>query len=78
MTTYYRPRRYYGNSTAPLARLYTVISPFGTRIYERKSVDSLLVRIIPFGGQFHGAPSERWVRLLGGGWCTGLSVREVK
>lgn len=77
MTVFYSPKRYYSKD-APLARLYVVSSPLGSRVYARKSVDSESPRVMRLGFLFHGTPStDKWVRILGGGWCTGLSVREV-
>jgi hypothetical protein len=79
VTAYYRVKRSRPRHTdAPaLPHLYIVTSKLGARVVERKSMNSEQIVIMPQGFVFHGTPSERWIRVLGGGYCVGASVREV-
>jgi hypothetical protein len=79
MTAYYRVKRSRPRHTdAPaMPHLYIVTSKLGARVVERKSMNSEQITIMPPGFVFHGRPSDKWIRVLGGGYCAGVSVREV-
>lgn len=62
---------------ALLTHCFVVTSVHGARVFERKSVNSALLRKMEKGTVFGGFPDGPWVKRLGGGYCVGISVREV-
>lgn len=75
---YYHVKRAKSKETAILTSLFIVTSKLGARIVERKSMNSPWLGHLPYGKPFQGSYSGAWVRVLGGGYCLALTVREVK
>lgn len=62
---------------AKMTGLYIVTSRLGARVVERKSLNSARIALMPIGFVFNGSPDGAWVKVLGGGYCVGISVREI-